>query len=242
MIPKRKKYQCIALLMAMEGEAKPLIAHYNLKKIAFHNPIEVYANTDKSLLLLLNGKDKRHQVDNIGTQAATLNAFVAISQYQPDLIINCGTAGGFSSKGAAIADVYIAHKKVCFHDRRIDLPGGFPDYALGNYPVIASDYLASKFKLKQGIISSSDALDYTPKDMLIMQANDVSVKEMEAAAIAWVCQQYNQDFTAIKAITDIVDGKHATATEFLENFQLASEALKTKVVAIVDELKMKNEV
>ena len=241
MIPKTKKYQRIALLMAMEGEAKPLIAHYDLKKIAFHNPIVVYANTDKSLLLLLNGKDNTHHVDNIGTQAATLNAFVAITHYQPDLIINCGTAGGFASKGARIADVYIAGQKVCFHDRRIDLPGGFPAYALGSYPVIASDYLATQFGLKQGIISSSDALDYTPRDMEIMQANNVSVKEMEAAAIAWVCQQYKQDFTAIKAITDIVDGKHATADEFLSNFQQASEALKMKIVAVVEALKMMNE-
>ncbi len=231
-----KKHKRIALLMAMQGEANPLIAHYKLTKIAIHNPIVVYANANKSLLLLLNGKDPKHQVDNIGTQAATLNAFVAINNYQPDLILNCGTAGGFASKGATIGDVYIAKEKVCFHDRRIDLPNGFQDYATGNYPVLDSTFLATKFELKQGVISSSDALDFTATDMQLMQNNNTSVKEMEAAAIAWVCSIYKQPFTALKAITDIVDGKHPTATEFLANFKQASEALKEKVVLVVDEL------
>ena len=236
MAEKKLKYKKIALLMAMKGEAEPLIKHYNLKQIAFHNPIIVYANTDKSLLLLLNGFDKEHQVDNIGTQAATLNAFVAINKYKPDLIINCGTAGGFDSQGGEIADVYIAYQKICFHDRRIALPGGFAAYGEGNYPILNSDFLAEKFALKQGVISSSDALDYTEIDMEIMQKNNTAVKEMEAAAIAWVCHINKQKFTAIKAITDIVDGKHATSDEFLANFKKAAEALKEKVVLVVDYL------
>jgi 5'-methylthioadenosine/S-adenosylhomocysteine nucleosidase len=235
MVEKRVKYKKIALLMAMKGEAMPLIKHYNLKQIAFHNPIIVYANADESLLLLLNGFDKEHQVDNIGTQAATLNAFVAINEYKPDLIINCGTAGGFYSKGGAIADVYIANQ-VFFHDRRIALPGGFAAYAQGDYPVLDSSVLATKFGLKQGVISSSDALDYTKTDMEIMQKNNTAVKEMEAAAIAWVCHINKQKFTAIKSITDIVAGEHATADEFLANFKKATEALKEKVVLVVDYL------
>ncbi|MFT4644490.1 MAG: 5'-methylthioadenosine nucleosidase [Planctomycetota bacterium] len=229
-----KKYKKIALIMAMEGEAKPIIEHYKLKRIAFHNPIIVYANEDQSLIVSLNGKSKEHGIDNIGTQAATLNAFITISNYQPELIINCGTAGGFKAKGGKIGDTYIATEKICFHDRRIDLPGGFAAYALGNYPVIDSDFLAKKFNLKQGIISSSDALDYTKTDMAIFQKNNASVKEMEAAAIAWVCQMNTQEFTAIKTITDIVDGAHCTSEEFLENFEMASYALKKNMVKIID--------
>lgn len=229
-----KKYKKIALLMAMKGEALPLIKHYNLQKIAFHNPIEVFSNKTGSILLCLNGKSKEHDIDNIGTQAATLNAFITITNYKPDLIINCGTAGGFISKGGKIADTYIAKEKICFHDRRIDLPGGFKEYAIGNYPVLDSDFLAKKFNLKQGIISSSDALDYNSTDMEIFHKNNASVKEMEAAAIAWVCQMNNQDFTAIKTITDIVDGEHATADEFLKNFEMASHALKENVIQVLD--------
>ena len=34
----------------------------------------------------------------------------------------------------------------------------------------------------------------------------VAVKEMEAAAIAWVCSLYAKPLICVKAITDIVDG------------------------------------
>tara|TARA_B110000908_G_scaffold70732_1_gene85339 strand:+ start:664 stop:1380 length:717 start_codon:yes stop_codon:yes gene_type:complete len=232
----KNKYEKIALIMAMEGEALPIIKHYNLKKIAYHNPIEVYANKSETIILSLNGKSKEHGIDNIGTQAATLNAHITIQNYSPDLIINCGTAGGFLSKGAKIGDTYIATEKICFHDRRIDLPGGFKEYALGNYPVLNSDFLAAKFNLKQGIISSSDALDYTQIDMAIFHKNNAAVKEMEAAAIAWVCRINNQKFTAIKTITDIVDGEHCTSKEFLQNFEMASFALKKSIVKVLDYL------
>lgn len=222
--------------MAMEGEAQPLIAHFNLKKIAFHNPIIVYANSDESLILSLNGKSEKHGVDNIGTQAATLNAHIITSNYKPDLIINCGTAGGFAKKGAEIGDVYIADKEICFHDRRIDLPGGFIPYAKGSFPVLENSDLISSVNLKTGIISSSDALDFNDTDLKIMQENNASVKEMEAAAIAWVCEINNQKFTAIKAITDIVDGEHATGEEFLRNFEMASFALKEKMIDVLHHL------
>ncbi len=33
-----------------------------------------------------------------------------------------------------------------------------------------------------------------------------AVKEMEAAAIAWVCGLYGKPLLCVKAITDIVDG------------------------------------
>ena len=225
--------------MAMQGEADPIIKYFGLKEIAFHNPVRVFANEDQSLILSLNGTDAKHKVDNISTQAATLNAHIVIQNYKPDLIINCGTAGGFISKGGKIGDVYIATEKICFHDRRIDLPGGFKAYAKGNFPCINSDELAAKTQLKQGIISSSDALDFTETDTKIMQENNASVKEMEAAAIAWVCEINQVPFTAIKAITDIVDGPHATGEEFLKNFEMASFALKEKMLEILNFLLVK---
>ena len=44
-----------------------------------------------------------------------------------------------------------------------------------------------------------------------MRAEGVSVKEMEAAAVAWTCQQVlHVPFVALKSVTDIVDGGVAT--------------------------------
>ena len=223
--------------MAMEEEALPIIDYYALKRMQFHNPVTVYGNDDLSLILSLNGKSIEYKVDNIGSQAAALNTHIVIDNYHPELVINCGTAGGFKYKNAKIGDVYIADKCICYHDRRIPLPGGYEEYGYGNYKVINSDILAEKFNLKQGIISTGDAFDAGIEDLITMKKNDVDVKEMEAAAIAWVCQLNNIDFTALKAITDYVDEPHKTGNDFLSNLNLASEKLKEKTIELIDYLK-----
>jgi nucleoside phosphorylase len=38
---------------------------------------------------------------------------------------------------------------------------------------------------------------------IIMEENQASVKEMEAASIAWVVEQFQVPFFAVKVITDI---------------------------------------
>lgn len=60
--------------------------------------------------------------------------------------------------------------------------------------------------LQTGIISSGNSLDYTKQDMDAMVKNEVAVKDMEAASIAWAADLYDTPWMAIKAITDIVDG------------------------------------
>lgn len=57
------------------------------------------------------------------------------------------------------------------------------------------------------MVSSGNSLDYTEQDMTFMTANKVAVKEMEAAAIAWVAAMFQTPMICLKSITDIVDGK-----------------------------------
>lgn len=62
--------------------------------------------------------------------------------------------------------------------------------------------------------------------MEIMTKHLASVKEMEAAAIAWVAQLFHKPMFCVKAVTDIVDGDRATQEEFLENLHTAAAALQ----------------
>ena len=89
--------------------------------------------------------------------------------------------------------------------------------------------LAAACGLKLGVVSTSDSLDSTPTDLHLMRAEGAAVKEMEAAAVAWVCEQLRVPFAAIKSITDIVDGPHATRAEFEANLGTASTLLQLKV-------------
>ena len=59
------------------------------------------------------------------------------------------------------------------------------------------------------------------------------VKEMEAAAVAWVCQQLGVPFVALKTVTDLVDGAAATRAEFDANLRAASHTLQQKLVELL---------
>lgn len=91
-----------------------------------------------------------------------------------------------------------------------------------------------------GNVSTSNSLDHTERDDEFMLENNAHVKDMEAAAIAWVienCYSKNGEtlpFFAIKVVTDIVDGTKATETEFLSNLHVASKKLSDTLINTVE--------
>lgn len=233
------KILMIVVIMAMFQEAEPFVNRLGLQKIVStldkQLPIEVFkGKVNKSdVILIVNGKDKRFGVDNVGTQPATLSTYLAINNFNPNLLINAGTAGGFHAKGANIGDIYIGSDFIRFHDRRIPIPG-FKEYGVGSYKVPDFDQFATDLGLKKGIISTGNSLDMIPKDLEMIKANEAVIKDMEAAAIAWVAELYNIPLITLKSITDLVDSKKPTQDEFMKNLSLASENLQKKLIAAIN--------
>ena len=82
--------------------------------------------------------------------------------------------------------------------------------------------------------ATGNSLDKTDKDDELMLANDASVKDMEAAAIAWSCELHKVPFLGVKVVTDIVDGGVPTQDEFLENLHAASKSLQDALPKVLD--------
>ena len=59
----------------------------------------------------------------------------------------------------------------------------------------------------------------------LMRDHGASVKEMEAAAVAWVCWLTGTPVFAVKAITDLVDHPAGTVEQFLANLGQATDRL-----------------
>jgi len=231
------KYNRIALIMAMEDEARPIIEELGLAhkgKLLDPLPMEFYEGkfNDLYIDLVTSGKCDRFNVDHIGPQAAILNTATAIGCLQPNLIINPGTAGGFVSAGANIGDVYLSYPLICYHDRRIPLPG-FDAYGIGSYHCFDTREMALTLGLKTGIVSTGSSLDFTDKDLELIKSYGGVVKEMEAASIAWVADLYKIPFFAVKSITDLVDGSTPTEEEFVKNLTSASLALCCEVLRVI---------
>lgn len=237
----------VALLMAMQAEADPILQQLSNQVDSISTeplPIKLYGATmapDFQLMIGLNGKDAVTGVDNIGSEAATLTTQFVLNKIKPDLVINAGTAGGFKEKGGKIGDIYLGFPHIIFHDRRIPLPG-FDHYGLGLYPTPGLQNLATRLRVKTGVISTGNSLDHTTRDMEIMQQGDAAVKEMEAAAIAWVCRLYNTPLIALKAITDLVDTPTAVPEQFVQNLATASNNLAAAVFQLLQLIQSVNSI
>jgi 5'-methylthioadenosine nucleosidase len=142
------------------------------------------------------------------------------------------TAGGFKAKGAGIGDAYLV-TGAKHHDRRIPIPG-FTEYGIGDHTATPTPNLVAALGYKTGVVTTGNSLDHTPKDDELMTANDASVKDMEAAAIAWAAELTATPFIALKVVTDIVDGDRPTQEEFFENLGAAARSLQDAVPKVVD--------
>jgi len=94
--------------------------------------------------------------------------------------------------------------------------------------------LAREAELQIGVVSTADSLDCSPTDLAILLAEGAVVKEMEAAAVAWVCQQLSIPFVALKSVTDIIDGGESTRDEFDRNLAAAALRLQEKLETVLN--------
>ena len=228
----------------MRMEAAPTLDRGQFRRVQDKNSFgfEFYEGSHPNgcpLLIAIAGLDPKYQVDSIGTLSAGILTQELLRQYRPQLLINAGTAGGFHAQGGAIGDVYLGQSPVVFHDRRIALPGNYPRYGEGHRNVLFDPHVAKSLGLKSGIVSSGDSLDCTPEDMKHLVRLGASVKEMEAAAIARVCEAHNTPLILLKAITDIVDHHPelegvSTEEQFLKNYDLAVTNLTEKLSLLLE--------
>lgn len=226
----------------MEAEAAPLIEHLELvpkteeifpPQVPFHAFTGKW-NDEHDITVITNGKDTIYQtgVDNCGTVPAALATFLALQKVDADLVLNAGTCGGFARKGAEIGDVFLT-THVANHDRRIPIPS-FDLYGVGRLETTNPVKIAAQHSFKTGVCTTGNSLDKTDEDDKHMIANDASVKDMEAAAIAWSAGLHKKPYLGIKVVTDIVDGDRPTQDEFLENLHTASRSLQDAIPKVLE--------
>lgn len=229
----------IVYVVAMVAEAAPFVEHFNVTlQEGFFAPLpclcyktEINGN---ELYVVLNGQ--QHGSDLVGCEAASVATLSAIQKINPDLVINSGTCGAFKKNGANIADVYLGNA-VMFHDRRVPGDDAWGTQALGNYPVYNKvEELATALNFKTGKVTTGSSLDMQPCDLAIIEENRGELKDMEGAAVAFVCSLFNTPVLFVKSVTDLCDGGAETFEEFMKNLGKASDALKEANIRIIEYL------
>ncbi len=227
----------IAIIMAMDSEAKPLLEMLNLvgkeTKLDPKLPMKLYRCEyhGHNLSIIISGECKNHGVQNVGTAPAVTSTLIAIRDLKADFIINAGTAGGFRKRGVEIGEVYTVDTTV-FHDRRIPIPG-YENYGIYKTNHEMAHKYASELGIKTATISTGNSLDMCSEDEKLIESNNAHLKDMEAASIAWITDQFQVPTLFLKSVTDIVDGEHPTQEEFFANLQLASDNLGKKLTQLI---------
>lgn len=210
----------IAVIGAMEEEVMALRESLGNREVITIANSEYTTGTyeGKEVILLKSG---------IGKVNAAMATTILLHHFSPDVVINTGSAGGYDAQ-LDVGSVVISDE-VVHHDVDATVFG----YLMGQVPQMPATYKADA-KLCQiaeqavaavgehtsamGLIGSGDSFMYDPKRVEEVRSHFPTLKavEMEAAAVAQVCYQFNVPFVVIRALSDIA-GKASDVTfeEFL---------------------------
>ncbi|WP_193062256.1 5'-methylthioadenosine/S-adenosylhomocysteine nucleosidase [Oceanobacillus oncorhynchi] len=175
----------------------------------------------------LEGKKVVLMLSGIGKVNAAMSATILHERFNPDKIINTGSAGGFA-ENLEVGDVVIS-TDVLHHD--VDATAF--NYVYGQVPGMPAVYTASSdlidlagkvvlesgIQAETGIIATGDSFIQREDQTAVVRERfpEMLALEMEAAAIAQVCYQYQTPFVIIRALSDIAGKKSSVSFDvFLE--------------------------
>ncbi|WP_026700388.1 5'-methylthioadenosine/S-adenosylhomocysteine nucleosidase [Salibacterium aidingense] len=178
----------------------------------------------------------------IGKVNAAIATTIVLKTYQPDMVINTGSAGGFNPE-LEVGDLVVS-TEVRYNDVDATVFG----YEYGQVPQMPAAYAADgglitasleaaeqeDIPLQKGLILSGDSFMSSDEQIAFLkQTFDLpQCAEMEAGAIAQVCYRFNTPFVVIRALSDIA-GREAKQSydQFLKK---ASENSAALVLAMIN--------
>lgn len=178
----------------------------------------------------------KHEVivvqSGIGKVLASITTSLLIQQYQVELVINTGSAGGIG-QGLSVGDVVIANQ-LAYHD--VDatvfgylhgqVPGGMPLYYEAEPKFAQLMKQAAKetaHQVKEGLIVTGDSFiaDQKKIDEILAHFPTALACEMEGAAIAQTAHQFEVPCLVVRAMSDTAD--HQANVSFDEFIELAGK-------------------
>ncbi|AQN80298.1 5'-methylthioadenosine/S-adenosylhomocysteine nucleosidase [Leuconostoc garlicum] len=163
---------------------------------------------------ITSGHYKGHEVilteSGIGKVAAASATALMIDNFEPDLVVNTGSAGALDPD-LKIGDEVIG-TQVAYSDVDVTVFG----YVYGQVPnkplyYEADPTVVKDFEqlapVKEGLIVSGDQfVQDTAKKRILTHFPEALVAEMEAAAVAQVAYQFGTPFIVLRGVSDLANG------------------------------------
>lgn len=197
----------IAIIGAMEPEVAILKSKLkNIKELTIAEFVFYSGQIEnKDVVLVQSG---------IGKVASTIATTLIIDKFQPEYVINTGSAGGFDPE-LKVGDIAVGDE-VVHHD--VDVTAF--NYEFGQVPGMPATFKANAKLIdiaqqcishltdvtsKVGLIATGDSFMCDPEriEATRKQFPSMLAVEMEGAAIAQTCHQLNTPFLVIRSLSDI---------------------------------------
>lgn len=169
-------------------------------------------------------------LSGVGKGNAAMVTTLLISEFNPEYIVNIGTAGGMDPKqntlDIIVSDDVVQHD---FDTSYLDGKDGIglrfvSDKELGNKVVSLFEKTDIPANIHRGTIISGDVFvgENTRIVSLLGKFPDAKACEMEAGAVAQVASRLGIPFIVVRALSDIVH-KDNSNIDFLKNLEISSE-------------------
>ncbi|BBB29323.1 5'-methylthioadenosine/S-adenosylhomocysteine nucleosidase [Neptunomonas japonica] len=184
----------------------------------------------------------------IGKVNAAVSTALLLHEFNPDCIINTGSAGGFDPE-LNVGDIVIS-SEVRHHDVDVTIfgyePGQVPGLPAAFEPDVTLARMAEQsierlqgMRTVHGLIATGDSFMNDPVRVEHTRTVFPAMKavEMEAAAIAQTCHQFATPFIVIRALSDIAGKEsHLSFDQFLDTAAIHSADMVVEIVRALAKL------
>lgn len=216
-----------AIVISANAEWRIVTKRYSSEKLLsspwgdyFFSNIKVRGKIDKVLFF--------HE--GWGKVAAAGGTQYVIDHFNPDIIINIGTCGGFEGR-ADILDVILVEKTVIYDIKEAmgDSREAIEEYTttLDLSWLTGGDYPS---KVKRSLLVSADR-DLIPSEISRLSGEyDAAAGDWESGAIAYVCTRNHKKCIILRGVTDIVTSTSGEAYNNISLFEYRTDLLMSRLI------------
>ncbi len=153
-----------------------------------------------------------------------------IDNYDPELVVNLGTCGGFAGV-VRQGDLILVEQTFMY-----DIVELMSDQDVSDYYASSLDlsWLADPepYPARRGLIASADS-DLPPDKIRFLKSHGAIAADWESAALAWVARHNNTRLLILRMVSDVVN---ETGGEAYNNIELFHERTKLIMKQLVEQL------
>lgn len=225
----------IGIIAAMEQEIRLLKEELKNKRETTVANVTFFEGNIKSTSVVM-------VQSGIGKVNAAIATTLLITLFESDTVINTGSAGGIGDN-LSIGDLVLS-TGLTYNDADARAFG----YAFGQIPQMPERFeadertlsllkqaaLDSNWNVKQGLIVTGDSFISDKKVISEIKSHfkEAMVTEMEGAAVAQTCFQFNVPFVVVRAVSDVADEE--ASLSFNEFIELAGKKSAEMVLRFIE--------